>query len=126
MYSTKSLLILSYLYKCIICACNKKKKGWRDVYKSEGAAKFAKAIRDHTKSSGRLMLTDTTMRDAHQSLLATRVRTYDMQKIAPFVANQFPEFFSLENWGGATFDVSLRFLHECPWWVSRLILIYFF
>ncbi len=61
------------------------------------------------------MLTDTTMRDAHQSLLATRVRTYDMQKIAPFVANQFPEFFSLENWGGATFDVSLRFLHECPW-----------
>jgi pyruvate carboxylase len=81
----------------------------------EGASKFAKAIRDHTKSSGRLMLTDTTMRDAHQSLLATRVRTYDMQKIAPFVANQFPEFFSLENWGGATFDVSLRFLHECPW-----------
>ncbi len=89
--------------------------GWRDVYKSEGASKFAKAIRDHTKSTGRVMITDTTMRDAHQSLLATRVRTFDLKRIAPFVANQFPDFFSLENWGGATFDVSLRFLHECPW-----------
>jgi len=89
--------------------------GWRDIYKTEGASKFSKAIRDHTKSTGQVMLTDTTMRDAHQSLLATRVRTHDLKRIAPFVANQFPEFFSLEMWGGATFDVSLRFLHECPW-----------
>jgi len=77
---------------------------------------------------------DTTMRDAHQSLLATRVRTRDLKKSAPFVAKNFSQFFSLENWGGnrerekrktkryrflfdlgATFDVALRFLHECPW-----------
>jgi pyruvate carboxylase len=91
------------------------KKGWRDVYKREGAAQFAKQIRNHTKQTKNLLLTDTTMRDAHQSLLATRVRTKDLKRIAPYVAHQFPEFFSLEMWGGATFDVSLRFLHECPW-----------
>ncbi|CAF1472251.1 unnamed protein product [Didymodactylos carnosus] len=55
------------------------------------------------------------MRDAHQSLLATRVRTYDLRKSSPFVAKHFPQFYSLENWGGATFDVCMRFLHECPW-----------
>ena len=58
---------------------------------------------------------DTTFRDAHQSLLATRVRTHDLLKISPFVAHKFHNLYSLENWGGATFDVSLRFLHECPW-----------
>ncbi len=58
---------------------------------------------------------DTTFRDAHQSLLATRVRTHDLLKISPFVAHNFSNLYSLENWGGATFDVSLRFLHECPW-----------
>lgn len=58
---------------------------------------------------------DTTFRDAHQSLLATRVRTHDLLKISPFVAHKFNNLYSLENWGGATFDVSLRFLHECPW-----------
>jgi pyruvate carboxylase len=92
-----------------------KPTGWRDIYAKQGAAKFAKAIREHTKSTNSLLLTDTTMRDAHQSLLATRVRTHDLKKISPFVAHNFPEFFSLEMWGGATFDVSLRFLHECPW-----------
>ncbi len=53
----------------------------------------------------RLLLTDTTLRDAHQSLMATRVRTYDMAAIADFVAHRLPELFSLEMWGGATFDV---------------------
>ncbi|VDQ08147.1 unnamed protein product [Trichobilharzia regenti] len=61
------------------------------------------------------MITDTTMRDAHQSLLATRVRTFDLLRIAPYLAYKMPQLLSLENWGGATFDVSMRFLHECPW-----------
>lgn len=89
--------------------------GWRDIYLNEGPAKFAKAVRDHTNSTKSLLLMDTTMRDAHQSLLATRVRTYDMKRISPFLAHEFSGLFSIENWGGATFDVSLRFLHECPW-----------
>ena len=62
----------------------------------------------------RLLLTDTTMRDAHQSLLATRVRTHDMLRIAPFVAHRAPQLFSLEMWGGATFDSAMRFLKEDP------------
>ena len=63
----------------------------------------------------RLLLTDTTMRDAHQSLLATRFRTYDLLSVAPHYARRMPELFSLECWGGATFDVSMRFLKEDPW-----------
>jgi len=59
--------------------------------------------------------TDTTFRDAHQSLLATRVRTIDMLRVAEGFARANPEVFSMEVWGGATFDVSMRFLHECPW-----------
>src|SRR5262249_55200353 len=62
----------------------------------------------------RLLITDTTFRDAHQSLLATRVRTYDMLAIADAVARQAPQLFSLEMWGGATFDTAMRFLRECP------------
>jgi pyruvate carboxylase len=58
---------------------------------------------------------DTTYRDAHQSLLATRVRSHDLLNISPFVTHNFNQLYSLENWGGATFDVALRFLHECPW-----------
>ena len=54
-------------------------------------------------------------RDAHQSLLATRVRTHDLLKISPFVSHKFSNLYSIENWGGATFDVAMRFLHECPW-----------
>jgi pyruvate carboxylase len=65
-------------------------------------------------SERRLLLTDTTFRDAHQSLLATRVRTYDMMAIANFVSHRLHNLFSLEMWGGATFDVALRFLHESP------------
>jgi pyruvate carboxylase len=61
------------------------------------------------------LITDTTMRDAHQSLLATRVRTYDIRKIAAATARLAPHLFSLETWGGATFDVAYRFLHEDPW-----------
>ena len=62
-----------------------------------------------------LQVTDTTMRDAHQSLFATRMRTFDMLAAAPHVARTMPQLFSAEVWGGATFDVALRFLHEDPW-----------
>src|SRR5579872_5691581 len=69
----------------------------------------------------RVLLTDTTMRDAHQSLLATRMRTRDMTAIAPYYASLLPELFSVECWGGATFDVAMRFLSEDPWQrLSRL------
>jgi pyruvate carboxylase len=63
----------------------------------------------------RVLLTDTSMRDAHQSLLATRLRTLDMTAIAPYYASLLPGLFSLECWGGATFDVAMRFLREDPW-----------
>jgi pyruvate carboxylase len=63
----------------------------------------------------RVLLTDTSMRDAHQSLLATRFRTHDMRLIAPYYASLLPELLSVECWGGATFDVAMRFLHEDPW-----------
>ncbi len=62
-----------------------------------------------------VLLTDTSMRDAHQSLLATRMRSYDILRIAPAYAEQLPELLSLECWGGATFDVAMRFLKEDPW-----------
>ena len=66
-------------------------------------------------SQQRVLLTDTTMRDAHQSLLATRMRTIDMTAIAPAYAALLPQLFSVECWGGATFDVAMRFLKEDPW-----------
>ena len=62
-----------------------------------------------------VLLTDTTMRDAHQSLFATRMRSSDMQAIAPYYAHMLPHLFSMECWGGATFDVAMRFLKEDPW-----------
>lgn len=106
----------------------------------DGPQGFARAVRAHRG----LLLMDTTFRDAHQSLLATRVRTHDLKKIAPFVGHNFSNLFSVENWGGeyggcgqtvawgltwscpdsqrdltpptgATFDVAMRFLYECPW-----------
>lgn len=86
-------------------------RGFKDVLVAEGPEGFAKAVRNHKG----LLLMDTTFRDAHQSLLATRVRTHDLLKISPFVSHNFNTLYSLENWGGATFDVALRFLHECPW-----------
>ncbi|KAK9512583.1 hypothetical protein O3M35_000978 [Rhynocoris fuscipes] len=86
-------------------------KGLRHILETQGPEAFAKAVR----SKKRLLLMDTTFRDAHQSLLATRVRSRDILKISPYVAHYFHDLYSLENWGGATFDVALRFLHECPW-----------
>src|SRR5918993_656764 len=67
------------------------------------------------RETNTLQVTDTTMRDAHQSLFATRMRTFDMLGAAPHVAHTMPQLFSAEVWGGATFDVALRFLHEDPW-----------
>lgn len=69
----------------------------------------------------RLLITDTTMRDAHQSLLATRMRSFDMLAVADAVARRTPDLFSLEMWGGATFDVTMRFLREDPWERLRMI-----
>eukprot|EP00128_Syssomonas_multiformis_P015042 Colp12_sorted_trinity150504_noHs@24512 len=85
--------------------------GWRQVLLEKGPEGFAKAVRDHKG----LLIMDTTWRDAHQSLLMTRMRTYDLANIAPHTAHAFSNAFALEMWGGATFDVALRFLHECPW-----------
>ncbi|HEY0029539.1 MAG TPA: pyruvate carboxylase, partial [Bacteroidia bacterium] len=76
-----------------------------------GPDHFAQWLKDEKK----VQFTDTTLRDAHQSLLATRVRTIDMMKVAESFARNNPQVFSMEVWGGATFDVALRFLHECPW-----------
>jgi pyruvate carboxylase len=76
-----------------------------------GATKFAQWMLDQK----RVLLTDTTMRDAHQSLLATRFRTRDLERIAPYYAALTPNLFSMECWGGATFDVAMRFLKESPW-----------
>ncbi|MFO0929689.1 MAG: pyruvate carboxylase [Gemmataceae bacterium] len=76
-----------------------------------GADKFSAWVREQK----RLLVTDTTFRDAHQSLLATRLRTYDMLRAAPFYAAKLADLFSLEMWGGATFDTSMRFLRESPW-----------
>jgi len=85
--------------------------GFREVLKKDGPEAFAKAVRNHKG----LLLMDTTLRDAHQSLLATRVRTHDLAEISPYLAHNFSKLYSIENWGGATFDVAMRFLHECPW-----------
>ncbi|VVC98182.1 unnamed protein product [Leptidea sinapis] len=86
-------------------------KGYKQILQEGGPEAFARAVRNHKG----LLLMDTTFRDAHQSLLATRVRTHDLLGVSPYVAHNFNRLYSLENWGGATFDVALRFLHECPW-----------
>jgi pyruvate carboxylase len=77
--------------------------------------KGPKAVADWMLAQDRLLLTDTTMRDGHQSLLATRMRSIDMVRAAPAYAANLPGLFSVECWGGATFDVAYRFLQECPW-----------
>ncbi len=87
------------------------KRGSRDLFKELGATKFIQHIRNEEK----LLITDTTMRDAHQSLLATRLRTNDLMKISKAVSHHMNDFFSLEMWGGATYDVAYRFLKESPW-----------
>ncbi|WP_295855567.1 pyruvate carboxylase [uncultured Microbacterium sp.] len=85
--------------------------GSRQRLQQLGPAGFAKALREQTA----LAVTETTFRDAHQSLLATRVRTRDLARVAPYVARLTPEVLSVEAWGGATYDVALRFLGEDPW-----------
>ncbi|MBY0453289.1 MAG: pyruvate carboxylase [Burkholderiaceae bacterium] len=86
-------------------------QGSRDLFKELGAPKFAQWMKDQPQ----VLLTDTTMRDAHQSLFATRMRSSDMLAVAPHYARMLPQLFSMECWGGATFDVALRFLKEDPW-----------
>ncbi|QIE41674.1 pyruvate carboxylase [Meridianimarinicoccus aquatilis] len=78
-------------------------------------AKGPQAVADWMADQKKLLITDTTMRDGHQSLLATRMRSIDMIRVAPSYAANLPELFSVECWGGATFDVAYRFLQECPW-----------
>ena len=85
--------------------------GTRDLLLEKGP----QAVADWMLAQEKLLLTDTTMRDGHQSLLATRMRSYDMLQIADRYATNLPELFSIECWGGATFDVAMRFLNECPW-----------
>lgn len=85
--------------------------GTRQLLQQLGAEGFASWMR----SQPQLLITDTTFRDAHQSLMATRVRTHDMLAIANYVSHNLSNLFSLEMWGGATFDVAMRFLHEDPW-----------
>lgn len=85
--------------------------GSRQLFERLGPQKFAAWARKEK----RLLLTDTTFRDAHQSLMATRLRSYDMLATASALAQRLPNLFSLEIWGGATFDTALRFLHEDPW-----------
>jgi pyruvate carboxylase len=92
-------------------------EGSRDRLKKLGVAGFTKWVKEQKP----LLWTDTTMRDAHQSLLATRFRTYDLCRIADAYAHNCADLFSLEMWGGATFDVSMRFLKESPW--DRLALL---
>lgn len=87
-------------------------KGTKQLLTEMGPEKFCKGWVAKQK---KLLITDTTMRDAHQSLLATRMRTFDMLAVADAVARRTPDLFSLEMWGGATFDVSMRFLREDPW-----------
>ncbi|SIS38049.1 pyruvate carboxylase [Salimicrobium flavidum] len=90
-------------------------KGTKQILDEKGP----EALAEWLKQQKEVLLTDTTFRDAHQSLLATRVRTKDLETIAEPTVRLLPELFSMEMWGGATFDVSYRFLNEDPW--SRLL-----
>jgi len=86
-------------------------RGTRDILREKGAEGLA----DWARKQKKLLLTDTTMRDAHQSLMATRFRTFDLDQVAEATGHLGGSLFSLEMWGGATFDVSMRFLREDPW-----------
>lgn len=86
-------------------------RGTKQLLDEMGPEKFAKWVMDQKE----VLLMDTTYRDAHQSLLATRVRTHDIMNAIRYTATKLPNLFSFENWGGATFDVAYRFLDECPW-----------
>ncbi len=85
--------------------------GNRDRLARMGPEKFAQWVKEQKP----ILYTDTTFRDGHQSLLATRMRTDDMLRVAEGYAKSFPQLFSMEVWGGATFDVAMRFLYESPW-----------
>ncbi|TNE69054.1 pyruvate carboxylase [Celeribacter ethanolicus] len=85
--------------------------GTRQLLEEQGA----QAVADWMLAQQKLLITDTTMRDGHQSLLATRMRSIDMINAAPAYASNLSGLFSVECWGGATFDVAYRFLQECPW-----------
>jgi pyruvate carboxylase len=85
--------------------------GTKQLLDQLGAKGFSAWMKEQTRP----LITDTTFRDAHQSLLATRMRSFDMLAVAPAYARLMPDLFSLECWGGATFDVAMRFLKECPW-----------
>lgn len=85
--------------------------GWRHVLQTEGPEAFARQVRKHKG----VLLMDTTWRDAHQSLLATRMRSKELYECADYTKVALANAFSLEMWGGATFDVTMRFLRECPW-----------
>ncbi|MDK3018078.1 pyruvate carboxylase [Pseudodonghicola flavimaris] len=85
--------------------------GTRNLLEQKGP----QAVADWMRAQPQLLITDTTMRDGHQSLLATRMRSIDMIRVAPAYAANLPQLFSVECWGGATFDVAYRFLQECPW-----------
>ena len=89
--------------------------GWRNIIVEHGPEAFAKAVREYPG----VLIMDTTWRDAHQSLLATRLRTIDMVNIAKETSYALANSYSLECWGGATFDVAMRFLYEDPW--ERLV-----
>ncbi len=92
-----------------------KKKTAKNILDEQGAD----AVVDFVKNTKEVLLTDTTLRDAHQSLLATRLRLQDMKGIASAIDQGLPELFSAEMWGGATFDVAYRFLNESPWYRLR-------
>ena len=92
-------------------------KGTKDLLTELGPDQFSKWLKNEKK----IHFTDTTMRDAHQSLLATRMRTFDMLKVAEGYAKNNPNIFSMEVWGGATFDVCMRFLQENPWERLKLL-----
>ncbi|WP_087001815.1 pyruvate carboxylase [Rhizobium sullae] len=96
---------------------SKVQDGTKQLLDKLGPKKFGEWMRNEK----RVLMTDTTMRDGHQSLLATRMRTYDIARVAGTYAHALPNLLSLECWGGATFDVSMRFLTEDPW--ERLALI---
>ncbi|MFW2542145.1 pyruvate carboxylase [Primorskyibacter sp. 2E107] len=85
--------------------------GTRNLLEDKGP----QAVADWMLAQKQLLITDTTMRDGHQSLIATRMRSIDMIGAAPAYAHNLPQLFSVECWGGATFDVAYRFLQECPW-----------
>lgn len=87
------------------------KQSFKHLLDQEGPEAVSKAVLDTSNA----LLTDTTLRDAHQSLLTTRLRTQDMENIAPYMNETMKDYFSLELWGGATFDVAYNFLRESPW-----------